>query len=184
MKLTTFDKDQDLSEIEKLFFTDESFDIKDMPTKDKIGFIEYCLSKTDATNTQVLTNVILIVLGGTLDNALFDRQDIYFNSLMEYLDIKTALKAQIDQFSNQLLKYFIGAIKGYYSLLVDNKVPIPVIYGALLSVANLDQISKLFMHADFNVKDVPQVQNSKAIIDGFCIRNKLSQEFLKLFSEK
>lgn len=181
MKLTHFNKTNIDKEIEAALTGDEMIDARDLPIDDKKEFIGYCLENANITNNTVVVNLILVVLGGTLDNKLFDRDDIYFKSLMEYLDIKTAIKTQLNNFCNQLVKYFIGALKGYYSLLSDNKVPIPVLYGIILSVANLNQISRLFVHANFNVHDVPQVENSKMIIDGFCSRNELAKGFMNAF---
>lgn len=181
MKLTQFKKSEVSRELELALIGDEKVDVRDLPLEDKKEFIDYCLEKATVTNSTVVVNLILVVLGGTLDNELFERDDIYFRSLMEYLDVKTSLKTQIDRFCNQLVQYFVGALKGYYSLLSDNKVPVPTLYGIMLSVASLNQMSRLFIHADFNVHDVPQIENSKMIIDGFCSRNELARGFMDVF---
>ena len=149
-----------------------------------MSFLKKLLKFEPLLNPTALLNVALIILGGSLEDEVFERKDIFFNSLIEYLDIKYELKSEIDEFNLNLAKYVIGILKGYSLQLDDTKVDVTNIYWNMLDVIDFSQISKIFNKITINTDDCPPVRNARYLLDSLCKKNEVAAALAMLFTSQ
>ena len=146
---------------------DEVINAKDMPYEDKIRFIKYCMAYTDLVNVSALANISFLVYGKNISDDAFSDERILFTNLEEYVDAKYDLKAEIEQYGKELLRFYLGALKSYSMILPDGKIPIPSSYKVILTTSEIKDISKLMTKYSFDLADVPLVFEADYIIDSF-----------------
>jgi len=183
MELKSFIKN-DLNEGSPLFealSSREEILAKDLPFEEKVLFFKEIFKLEQIMNPTVLLNISLIILGGSLEDSVFERQDIYFTSLIEYLDIKYELKEEINNFNIKIAQYFIGIIKGYSLQLDDTKVDVTDTYWNIFEVANFEQISKILNKVSINVESCPPVKNAGYLLNSLCKKNEVANVLAQLF---
>ena len=148
---------------------DEPVLIKDMPNEDKIRFLRYVLTYDGLINASLLTNVTFLIYGKNIEDEVFADERIVFNNLEEYVDAKYDLKAEIDEYAKNILKFYFAALKSYGLILNDGKIDIPGSYKAILQVSETADISKLMNKYSFDTKDVPLVFDAETIVNSFRI---------------
>lgn len=157
--------------------------LKNASVDEKVDFFKKTLADEETLlGAVVTTNIFLLVTGGLAEDTVFERDDIIFSSLVDYLDVKHLLRKEIDNFSAEVSKYFIGALKGYYVGVDDFKKPIPNLYFGILNLVNLQQMSKFLSKADFNIKDIDNYMPSVSIVEMICSKNLLLKTFQGLLN--
>lgn len=186
LKLTTFnveDLNED-SDLLKAINGEEDIFAKDLSFEDKILFFKEIFKRDNIINPSLLVNISLLILGGSLEDEIFSREDIFFKSLVEYLDIKYELKTEINEFNLNLSKFFLGILKGYSVKLRELQVEIPYMYRCILEIANFSQISKILNKCSINLQDCSPVVNSSYYLDNFCKKNEAARALSLLFLKK
>ena len=159
----------------------EVINAKSLTQEEKVELIKQCLTHEELTNPSLITNIVLLSLGGSLDDAVFENEVCLFNSLIEFIDIKQEVKAEITKFNTQLCKYFIGVLKGYGLKLNELKIDMTNLYWAVIHSVTFENISTLLNKAEFDIKDVPAIRNAEEIINTLCMKNDVSKRLLDLF---
>ncbi len=79
-------------------------DIKPLPFDLKKAVFKHALAYPDLLNSYMILNIFNLIKGyNTFDDSFFENPSIYFNTLEEFLDIKTDLASEIDVFMKQLI---------------------------------------------------------------------------------
>ena len=162
--------------------TDEKFDLKSCPYEDKVRFVKYIMGDPGLINTNLLSNIVLLISASELSDDVFEDKDCIFNSLMEYVDIKTDLLLEIRDYSGQLLMYFLSAIKSYNTVLQDNKVDIPAAYCSILLIMKIGDISKLMNRVATDTEKLALVNGSEDIVNHFFISSNVVDDFVKFIT--
>ena len=156
------------------FFTqinaDDVINAKDMPYEDKIRFVRYCMDFKDLINASALANISFLVYGKNISDEVFSDDRIFFSNLEEYVDAKYDLKAEIEAYGCELLKFYLGALRSYSVILPDGKIPIPSSYKVILSTSELKDISKLMNKFTFSLNEIPLVFDAEFIINAFRVQ--------------
>lgn len=170
VKLETFTEENFNTAPTDFFSTimaDEVIDAKEMPYEDKIRFVKYCMKYTDLINASALANISFLVYGKNISDDAFTDERIIFNNLEEYVDAKYDLKAEIEEYGKELLRFYLGALKSYSVILPDGKIGIPSSYKVILTTSEIKDISKLMTKYSFDLADVPLVFEADYIINSF-----------------
>ena len=125
----------------------EAFDVKELSFDDKKRFIKYIMGDTRLVNSNLLMNIALLVKGNDLSDEIFDRPEIIFSSLEEYVDLKYELREVIGGYAHDLVKYLFSAIRSYSLILPDGKEEIPEAFSILLCTSSIKDISNK-VHVD------------------------------------
>lgn len=147
----------------------EVVDAKEMPYEDKIRFMKYCMNYDGLQNAALLTNISFLVYGKNISDEVFADARIVFKNLEEYVDAKYDLKAEIEAYGRNLLKFYLAALKSYSVILPDGKIPVPASYRAILYTSDTSDISKIMNKYSFDTKDIPLVFDAEELINSFSI---------------
>ena len=163
-KFTEEDANVEYSEFFNGIAIDEVFDVKSLPYEDKARFMKYIMGDEGLMNTHLLTNIVLMVNGRNIEDEVFAQESVVFNSLEEYIDMKFDLRDELRTFEENLLLYFLGAVKSYSVILPDNKKDVPMAYKIILSSLDLAAMSKIMNRVHVNMEDVPLVFDAEDIM--------------------
>ena len=170
MKLATF-KNEDAEKLFQEVPYDESFDLSEMPTEEKTEFLRYCLKDENMRNINILTNVILMAQGCDLSDELFAQPDIFFKDAEEYIDIKLALKEDIEEFDKKIVMYYLAAVKSISVLLPDHKFGVPNLYYHTLLAIDLNAVSRMMNKVSVNYDEVPLIFNADIILSNLSVKD-------------
>ena len=135
--------------------------IKVISYKDKKDFLVYAIGSKGLKNSNVIINISLLIKQG-IDETLFERKDIYFNSLMELIDLKIDMKQQLDDLREKLVKYYFGVVKSIIVKNEEQSIHLDNLYYYLLHILSINDIS-LMMQKINKVEDIPFICNAKEI---------------------
>ena len=152
-----------------------------LPQEEKVELIKQCLLHEEITNPSLISNIVLLSLGGSVDDEVFENEISIFTSLIEFIDIKQEIRTEINEFNAQLCKYFIGVLKGYSLKLNELKIDMTNLYWSVIHSITFNNISGLLNKVSFDIKEVPAIRNAEEIIDSLCLKNNLSKELMNLF---
>lgn len=161
---------------------DTIIEAKGLPFEDKVRLVRYCLTNNILINSSLVSNLILLIKGSTLEDAVYEDAKVIFKDLEEYIDIKLALKKEISDFEENVLKYYFGAFKSLSVKLPDGKVEIPGLYKAVLSVADIYMISKLLNKHKVDFDALPLVYEGDIIVQAVNFQNPLITEFMNVLA--
>ena len=159
--------------------SDEVYDLKNCPYDDKVRFMRYVMGDSGLLNAHLLSNIALLISAPELSDDVFEREDCIFNSLLEYVDMKTDLITEIKAYTEALLRYFFSAIKSYNTHLPDNKVDVPVAYASLLMILKIGDISKMMNRATVSTENLELINNAELIVNHFFITSNIVDDFVK-----
>lgn len=161
---------------------DTIIEAKGLPFEDKVRLLKYCMSNEILINSSLVTNLILMIKGSTLEDSVYEDAKVIFKDLEEYIDIKLALKKEISDFEENVLKYYFGAFKSLSIKLPDGKIEIPPLYKAVLTVADIYMISKLLNKHKLDFDSLPLVYEGDIILQAVNFQNPLITEFMNVLA--
>ena len=141
--------------------SNDVFYLKELSYKDKKDFLVYAIGSKGLKNSNVIINISLLIKQG-IDETLFERKDIYFNSLMELIDLKIDMKQQLDDLREKLVKYYFGVVKSIIVKNEEQSIHLDNLYYYLLHILSINDIS-LMMQKINKVEDIPFICNAKEI---------------------
>ena len=109
-------------------------ELKNKSTEDKIEAIKQYLNDENNEDISLSLNLFnLLKYGNNWDESFFQHEEILFNSILEFIQIKNAVKPQLDIFCNKLLNIYYNCIYNCSKIVTEEEVqPIPVIYRNIL----------------------------------------------------
>ena len=178
-KFTESDMQKDPIEFFEKIKSDENIEIKSCPYEDKLRFLRYSMRFTSLANTSVLTNITFLVYGKNISDEVFEDERIMFSNLEEYVDARYDLKSEIEEYSKELLKFYLASVKSYGVILPDGKINIPASYKIILMSSGMKDISALMRKSKIDAENIPLVFNAEEIIQSFQIADSpMIKEFI------
>lgn len=127
------------------------FGIKNLEFEKKISFLKQALKDSGLRNVNLIINISLLLKRfNDFDDSLFERDDIYFNSLIELVDAKLELQSELDDLRKSIVKYYLSVIK---SLVVKNEEQskdMDNLYFLLLRILSVYDISLMLQKIDIS----------------------------------
>lgn len=154
-------------------------DLKGVNQKALIEAIKYMLSREDLKDKLVILNIIsLIKPCNSLDDEVFKSEDIYFNSLTEFLDFKLALNENLKEFCTTLSIYYVSLFKSYAKLeisFLDDARDMPSLYGTLIASLDFFTLGGIFSKArPFNTDACFVIKSAAAYVSNLADKNKIT----------
>lgn len=123
-------------------------DIKDLPFETKRDVLKYALTTDNIIDTTLILNIFLLIKGyNTFDDRFFESRQVCMKSLEEFIDLKLALKDELNAFINNLKKWYYSVITccGLVEYVSDDKPQImPYTYQRILGVSDFVSLSNIF----------------------------------------
>ena len=111
-------------------------DLKNVPTDCLIEAFRYSMKREDLVNSSMLLNILnLIKTYNSLDEDFFSNPNVYFTALQDLLDVKMALKPDLDEFITKLSRWYLSIIKSMYKFeftYLDKHYELPKIYRRII----------------------------------------------------
>lgn len=109
-------------------------ELKNKSIEDKIEVIKQYLNDENNEDISLSLNLFnLLKYGNNWDESFFQHEEILFNSILEFIQIKNAVKPQLDIFCDKLLNIYYNCIYNCSKIVTEEEVhPIPVIYRNIL----------------------------------------------------
>lgn len=154
-------------------------DLKGVNQKALIEAIKYMLSREDLKDKLVILNIIsLIKPCNSLDDEVFKSEDIYFNSLTEFLDFKLALNENLKEFCTTLSIYYVSLFKSYAKLeisFLDDARDMPSLYGTLIASLDFFTLGGIFSKArPFNTDACFVIKSAAVYVSNLADKNKIT----------
>ena len=131
---------------------------------DKIKFLKQALKDSGLRNVNAIINISLLLKRfNDLDDSIFDREDIYFTSIVELVDAKLELQNELDELKTIIVKYYLSVIK---SLVVKNEEQsrdIENLYFMLLRILSVYDISLMLQKLETIDTDIEFVRCANEI---------------------
>ena len=132
---------------------------------DLIVFYKHILSHKSLSNIRnisIVQNILALVKTfNTFDQSFFDNEEIYINSIEDFIDIKTAVAEEIASFDKTIIEYFLSMCKSYSKIdytELDTYEEMPVFFQIFFSALDLTTVFGIFSmlpdKVDFNLKKV------------------------------
>lgn len=158
-----FESNSDYVAIKNTEFND-IIGIRNWKVEDKINFFKQAIKDEGLRNTNIIINIALLLKRlNNYDDTIFEREDIYFTSLVELVDVKLELKNELDELRKVIVKYYLSVIK---SLVVKNEEQskeIANLYYLLLRVLSVYDISLMLQKIDLDGIDAEFVKGADII---------------------
>ena len=152
--------------------------LDDLDYDSKKRFIKFCLECEGINNACIISNLVILAQGRLIDEELYDNDDIFFEDDIEYLDICTDLRTEINAFNTQIVSYFLGSLKSLSSLIPDGAEHIPNLYFNALSSYNLNTMSSAMQKVSVDYDALPFVINAELVVNRVCAKQSFVDEFM------
>lgn len=130
---------------------DDIFNIKTWEFKDKIDFLKSAIKDEGLRNVNVIVNISLLLKRfNGFDDEIFERDDVYFDSMVELIDAKLELQSDLDDLRKKIVGLYLSVIK---SLVVKNDEQsrdICDLYFLLMRVLSVYDISLMLQRIDLS----------------------------------
>lgn len=159
-----------------------NIELKQISKDYKLDMFKMFLKRETVLNSKIILNIYnLIKTYNSFEDAFFVHPDVYFNTLEEYLDIRTDLMDDIKEFSKQLVFYYLSCLKSLHVTEADtaynNMKPIPVVYQRILFIVDFFTLSKIMNKVgDINLSDLIYIQNATKYVDSLSLKQILCKE--------
>ena len=162
--------------------------LKKLETSKLIEIFKYMFKNIlEIRNISMLLNIINIAKTyNTFDDSFFENEDVFIDSIEQFLDVKLDLEDQITAFNQNLVEVFLSICRSSnkmeYSLL-DDYEDLPLCYNIIFNSIDIMTICGIISTLDgkqtFNLK---KYKNSFQIIDSifsqYAIANKMITSIL------
>ena len=143
----------------------------------------------DLRDKLVILNIInLIKTSNTLDDEVFKSEDLYLNSLSDFLDFKLSVTIDLRNFCRYLCMYYVALFKSYAKLeisFLDNAEDIPSLYGMIIASLDFFTLGSIFAKADsFDTDECPVIKNAASYIITLVEKTKVANNLLEAILNK
>ena len=144
----------------------------------KVKVFETLLNSEEIVNSVLIINIYTLINPNTntstmdvfQDNNIIIGQPNSSDGITEFLDIKVQLKESLQEFYDNISKYFISCMTSIHynqgDVAYDNLMIMPIKYQQLFALLNLKDLSKLSRKAtNIETKDLYKIYNAQSIMD-------------------
>lgn len=155
----------------------ESFDIelhlKNLPFETRIAILEDAMHQENLLDSTMVLNIFNFIKSfNTFSDDYFKNDLVLVNSILEFLDLKTALAVSLEKTANTLLNYVFSVIKsvGVTEYTPDNQPEsIPFLYQRLLFICDFVSISNMLKKANkVDYATLKLVANADMFLQSLC----------------
>jgi len=141
------------------------FNLKTLSKEEKTKFIVYCLKQEGLVNANIIVNLSFLVKSfRELTTQIFEREDIFYNDMIELLDIKEELKPEIDVLRKKIVEYYFSIVKSLRTINEEMSCDMENIYFLLFQCLSMEDISTMMQKVNFSYDKIKLVRNSKSLL--------------------
>lgn len=160
------------------------FNLKGTSTENLVEIYRSFFKRESLTNDCMLINIKILIDGyNTLDDSLFQMEEIFVSDLEQILDVKLALSKDIKELQKQLVTWFLASLKSMCKLeltYLDNCVEMPTMYKKMILASSLLGISQIFNKVDsIDTAKLPLVLDAYPIIETVASASSISKKLLE-----
>ena len=163
-------------------------EIKSLAFPEKTAYFRRLLTDGDIENEVDILNVFRVVNSyNVFDETFFSQEASYINDVTEFIDIKTELEEEINEFITELITWYLSIIASSdipLTLAQDNtKRTIPATFYGIFILGSVPMLSSLMNKIDLGKIDMT---NLYKVQDGFTLLSRLfgNQAIVGAFLEK
>ncbi len=142
--------------------------------EEKIEHFRSLLTNLDNDNENDILNVYaLISTYNSFDDSFFASKNIYLDDISEFIDVKLALKDELEAFNTTLITWYLGSLKSCDMRIADDSyVEMPLLIKGVLTCTSLVELSSIMSKADMSPIDLNTLPKVKG---AFILTAKLFQ---------
>lgn len=145
---------------------------KNISVEEKIEYFRSLLANLDNDNENDILNLYALVnTYNTFDDAFFANENIYLADISEFIDVKLALKDELEAFNETLITWYLGALKSCDAKLVsdgsEDFVEMPLMVKGILSCTSLMVLASIMNKTDLNtinLNKLPKVKGAFILV--------------------
>ena len=129
----------------------------------KLKALKELINNESLKDSKDIINISFLVKRlNQLDNEIFKREDIYYSSLMELIDLKINLKKELEELRKKIVIYYLGCLKSLTIKNEEQAIHINNLYFHLLHILDINDISVILQKVEIK-EEIPFIHNSKEI---------------------
>lgn len=147
-----------------------SSEIKTLSFENKIDYFKKIFSNMDNENTCDILNIFRLVNSyNTFDNDFFEHEDSYISDITEFIDIKLALEDDINNFSLELVKWYLSIlancdVKAVSESEEKESVEIPLTIVGFFANCTIPIMSAIMKSVDLSLIDMGNLYKPKTLL--------------------
>ena len=146
----------------------------------------YSLSREDLKNPSMLLNIINYIKSGTkLNDMFFEDENIYVSSIVDLLNLKLAIKKELDEFIRKLSIHFIALFKSYNKLSftpLDTHIQLPNIYKNIFLASDILTLSGILsLSQNFELSDCVYIEDAYYILSELLMKSSIGISLMSDF---
>lgn len=160
-----------------------SISLRGLDTDKLVQAYRCILTRETLINPTIIINISLLINGyNTLDDSMFNSEDVFESSLDQMVDVKLELKQEIKALQNSLAYWYLGCIK-YMSKVeytyLDDVQKMPSLYHLLLLSSTFMSISSVIQKAtDIDWNKLPIVEGAYFVVSQLSIKSSIDNKLL------
>lgn len=152
----------------------------------KVSALRTALKDDNLVDPLFINNLMLLVKkSNTYTDDFFNDENIFFSDKAEYIDIKTALEKELEEFSTKICIFLVSILKYYHRTLsvnLDVSKPMPLMYKAIFLSYDLMTLLMTFNKAkSFNTDECVYFKDSAVILNQILSKFTVSYTFMDEF---
>ena len=149
-----------------------------------MAIFKYALTHEDIVDSYTILNLFNLLKGyNTFEDSFFQSPAVFLNSLVEFVDLRADLKAEIEAFTKKLILYYLAIFKsvGITEFTEDNKpIIIPYVYQRFILISNFVSMSNILLKETTFPTEIPTVANAGVFITQLAGRFSIANLFMHL----
>ncbi len=165
-------------------------DIRSLPTEQKIEAFKIALSNEDLIDSLFILNIYNLIKGSnTFSEGYFASESVFFTNIVEFLDVKRAIKQELSEFVRKLCVWYLSIISSCgvtAETARKDVVSIPFIHQRILYISNFVSMSNVIqgLGEPISTDELYNVQNPFAYLSTFAKNFLVGVSFLATLDEK
>jgi len=147
--------------------------LKELSFDARLEIIRSAIKNLDLIDSTLILNIFNLIKGfNTVDPSFFASPDIVVNSMLEFVDMKVKLKAELTELSKEITRYFYSILRTVG--LTDfpaNNLPevIPFIYQRIFLVSDFISLSNIIRKFE-SIDNLVYVENAEYFLQSLSTR--------------
>ncbi len=160
--------------------------LKGLSTELLAEAFKYSLSREDLKDPLMLLNIVNYIKNGTKLNSLFfENEDIYVSSIVELLNLKLAIKTELDEFIRKLSIHFVALFKSYNKMTftpLDKHIQLPSIYKNIFLTSDVLTLSGILsLSKNFELDECVYIDDAYYILSELLMKSSIGISLMSDF---
>lgn len=142
--------------------------LRELNTKQLIAAFRFVLNQDTINDSLTILNILNLIKSNTLEESFFEDKNVYFKSLVEYLDVKLEIKDELKEFVKKFSFYFYSMIKSCGKPIANGKdtiVKLPDVYYNIFVSLDFMTLSRIAATCDdVNLADCGYISCARELI--------------------